>query len=269
MQSFELQRKIIDIYSTIIIKYIDTVNHLTFMPDETDYDCMLYTGIIIIQRTFEYVLIKLKSLENAHHFSQKAYVYFIEYMEQINQNGLSQHFNRNDVILFVYKKTILCVNSNDSNEANTMNNILSLNDTNEYYCSDECIKLLTCISTFTNRLLCWENSNITTDNRISICQQYLQLYLPQRNEFINHVELVSIYLGYIHNKIQIEYTMYCELLNEIYKAINTTTLNIVYIEPIYKTMLVKFRLEDAIFYKKIKANDMKDFVRWLYAPISL
>jgi hypothetical protein len=63
--------------------------------------------------------------------------------------------------------------------------------------------------------------------------------------------------------------MYCELLNEIYNAINTTTLSINCIEPIYKTMLVKFRLEDAIFYKKIKDNDMKDLVRWLYAPVQL
>lgn len=266
MQSFELQSQIIDIYSTIIIKYIDTVKHLTFIQDETDYDCMLYTGIIIIQQTFEYVLIKLKGLENAHHFSQKAYVYFIEYMEQINQNGLSQHFNRNDVILFVYKKTILCVDNKDYNNTNTMNNILSLNNTNEYYCSDECIKLLRCLFSFTNRLLCWKNNNITTDNRISICNEYLLKYLLKCKDFINNIELVSIYLDYIHSKIQIDYIMYCELLNEIHKQHSATTVNIVNIE---QTMLVKFCLEDVIFYKKIRENNMKDFVRWLYAPIQL
>jgi len=261
-----VQCQLIDIYTTVIIKYLDAIKCITFMPSETDYDCILYTGINIIQRIFEYTLITRMNLENAHHYSQKSYVYFIEYMEQIYINGLSHHFSRNDVILFIYKKTILDmnnINNDGSNVTTTMSNILSLNDTNEDFISDECVKLVRDICTFTNRLLCWENTNITTDERICICQQYL----PPCKDFIKHIELSSIYLDYIHDKTYIQYTIYCELLTEINTLLKTPALITRVDENINNTLLVKFYLEEDMFYQKIKGNNMKEFARWLYTPV--
>ena len=120
-----LNNKLIHDYNSIITDFLNKMTNISFIPNDTEYDCMLYVGINIIHRVYEYVLFKLENVKSSHYYSEKAYVYFIEYMEQMYVNGLSQNINHNEAILFIYKKTIFELHNENMD---TMTNIITLNN---------------------------------------------------------------------------------------------------------------------------------------------
>jgi hypothetical protein len=265
--SLKLCNQIIELYNTIVLEFVNNVLDMDYIPDETDYDCVLYSGLSIIHSIFEYSLIHLKSLERAHHYTQTAYVYFIEYTEQIYKNNLSNHFTRNDIIVFVNKKTILSINNTNCNMTSTMDNIISLSDTNDYYNSKDCYDCINSIFNITNQLLCWENLNITTVDRIKICKTYLSKYIYTYNEKKDNIMVLSKSLEYIHSHIQLDYNIYCNLLDELYLYIINRMNIIPSKDNINTEILLKVYIERNDFMKKLKSNNMKEFVRWLYMPL--
>jgi len=251
-----LNNKLIHDYNSIITDFLNKLTNISFIPNDTEYDCMLYIGINIIHRVYEYVLFKLENVKSSHYYSQKAYVYFIEYMEQMYINGLSQNINHNEAILFIYKKTIFELH-NESMD--TMTNIITL--TNDIF-NDNYIKNIKNIFNFTNCLLYWNNSIITTRNRINICNKYLLLFLQDIN--IDNMLIINKYLEFIKNTTQLTYDMYCLLLDEIY-YFNKSHNNIqISNQNINEKILMKFYVNNTFLYDKIKENNMKDLVHWLF-----
>lgn len=250
-----LNNKLMYDYTEIITNFLTKITNLSFIPNDTEYDCMLYIGINIIHRVYEYVLFKLENLKSSQYYSQKAYVYFIEYMEQMYMNGLSQHINHNEAILFIYKKTIFELHNETMD---TMTNIITLN--NDIF-NKQCIKYIKNIFIFTNCLFYWNNSLITTSNRICICNKYLLSFIQNIN--IDNILLTIEYLEFIRNKNQLRYDTYCLLLDEICNLYKSHT-TIPKITNINDHLLIKFYIDDTYLYDKIKENNMKDLVHWLY-----
>jgi len=260
----KLCNQIIQLYNTIVLEYMNSILDMNYIPYETDYDCILYSGLSIIHSIFEYSLIHLKSLERAHHYTQTAYVYFIEYTEQIYKNNLSNHFTRNDIIIFVNKKTILSIN-NIKSSSTALDNIISLNDTNDYYNSQQCLLCINSIFNITNQLLCWENSNISTVDRITLCKTYLSKFISIYEKKEDSTILLSKSLEYIQNNIQLEYNSYCNLLDELYLYIMNRTNIIPSKDNINTHLLLKVNIERSNFIKKLKSKNMNEFVNWLYS----
>lgn len=254
---------VIDTYMVIVREYIEAFEKFTAETSVVQYDCMFYVGINIINKVYEFMLTKYGNVKNANYYSQKSYVYFIEYMEQIHQHGLTQTINHNDAILFIYKKTIFESNDSNSNLTNdTMGNIFSLQPIQVVTNMNDCIKTLQLIHKSMNCILHWNNIHITTANRIHICRHLL----PRFIKFINHCETTQVYLEYIQNIKQMSYVDYLSLLTETCNLFEISILNT--IDNLNEILIEKFYIEKDILCKKLENNDMPDLVRWLYDPIT-
>jgi len=98
----------------VIEKYIFLSNEfLKFILEKTSFKNNNYTKFIIIRgyetitNVFNIVLHYTKNLELTFYHCQKAYYYYIEFIEQIyDEQNLFLQLNSRDAITYVYKKTI-------------------------------------------------------------------------------------------------------------------------------------------------------------------
>ena len=75
---------------------------------------ILLYGINILHHVFNFILFYTKNLPLTLTHSKNAYVYYIEFIEQIkNKNNLFLKLKKEDAALFVYKKTIFNINKNN------------------------------------------------------------------------------------------------------------------------------------------------------------
>ena len=91
-----------------IIKYV-----LYFVSIEYDFYNLIKNknifnyGIDIIHHIFNFILLYTKNLYLTLTYTKNAYIYYIEFMEQINsKNNLFLKLKKEDAALFIYKKTI-------------------------------------------------------------------------------------------------------------------------------------------------------------------
>ena len=82
--------------------------------DKIKNENILLYCINIIHHVFNYILFYTKNLPMTLMHSKNAYIYYIEFIEQIkNKNNLFLKLKKEDAALFVYKKTIFNINEND------------------------------------------------------------------------------------------------------------------------------------------------------------
>jgi len=98
----------------VIEKYIFLSNEfLKFILEKTTFKNKNYTKFIIIRgyetitNVFNIILYYTKNVELTFYHCQKAYYYYIEFIEQIyDEQNLFLQLNSRDAITYVYKKTI-------------------------------------------------------------------------------------------------------------------------------------------------------------------
>jgi len=98
----------------VIEKYIILSNEfLKFILEKTTFKNNNYTKFIIIRgyetitNVFNVILYYTKNIELTFYHCQKAYYYYIEFIEQIyDEQNLFLQLNSRDAITYVYKKTI-------------------------------------------------------------------------------------------------------------------------------------------------------------------
>ena len=97
-------------------------------------DNIVSYGINIIHHVFNYILLYTKNLAMTITYSKNAYVYYIEFIEQIkNKNNLFLKLKKEDAALFVYKKTIFNINKNHIKNKNNDLKIMKIYDLTMYY----------------------------------------------------------------------------------------------------------------------------------------
>lgn len=249
-------------YALIIKEFFDLMNQSDTLKNLANTSSSLYIGMNAIHRVFEYVLIKMNNVDHAYYYSQKSYYYYLEYMEQIHKSDLSQNLNHMDAIMFVYKKTIFDIyNGESTNLSNTITNIMTLNSETLSVNEKELKTLFNNISNFTKTLFFWENNNITFENRIYICDNYLHRYLHK----IEALELITSYLDIIQQKMNMDYVKYEELLKEILVKIEKTKKqNIINNEDKNEYFLLKFYVEEQTLHEKFHEGTTKELVKWLF-----
>jgi len=126
----------------------------------------LYIGITIIHRVFEYIFIKTKNIMTTYYYTDSAYSYYLEYIEQIYKANLLFNFNYSDAMLFVYNKTIFKYYEGESLELEIgrrqiLSNIIELNNTETQVLNitnEEFQELFSKIIKNTNFLLSWKDT---------------------------------------------------------------------------------------------------------------
>lgn len=254
------KKQIIETYYTLIEEFFTKLNDSDVMIELNYPISSIYNGINTIHRVFEYILIKTQSLQKTYYYCQRAYSYYLEYMEQIYKANLSQNLNHADAVLFVYKKTIFDIYDGELYcSSNTLTNIMTLNDKTIALNEFEWKTLFSKITKMTNILFHWENTNFCFNDRFDICKTYLLRFLQNIETSDSTIEYMEI----IQQKLEFNYDIYTQLLTEVLKKINKKSSKI-RLEKTKESYLVKFYVEEDAFREKFEKGDMKEFVKWLY-----
>ena len=120
LNNIENYNKEIDVPEHILfIKYIGLIHELieysveNIFIQKTDYlKYILITGIKNILYIFNFIILYTKNLDLTIYHTQKAILYYIEFIGQIGDDNHSfLKLNTKDATLFIYKKTIFDINN--------------------------------------------------------------------------------------------------------------------------------------------------------------
>ena len=201
--------QILEIYSKLVMEYFCITNESVIMREMNFPISSVYIGLNAIHRVFEIILIKTKSIEKTYYYSQRAYYYYLEYIEQIYNANLTQNINHMDIVLFVYKKTIFDMYDGESNDnSHTLSNLMTLTNETIVFDEKECRILLQKITKLLKVLFYWENTNILFHERQEIINNYLYDYINKIDMLDNTIQ----YLEIIQEKMQMNFSIYEKLL---------------------------------------------------------
>jgi len=103
---------IIEKYLQIILQYLKQITENTKIKNNQHFFFILMKGLDALYYVFLNILMYTRNLNIAYYNTQKAYYYYIEFIEQINnRNRNSLNLNSKDAIMYVYQKTIFEINN--------------------------------------------------------------------------------------------------------------------------------------------------------------
>jgi len=240
---------ILDKYINLIIQYLKFVIETIKSKNKKFTNFIIIRGIDTLTNVFNNILYYTKNLELTYFHCQKAYYYYIEFIEQItdDQNSFLQ-LNSRDAMTYVYKKTIYEIN-NDLRK-NTMT-VTCKEDV-------ECFHLLAgYIKIYTK--LCYK---IINNKKFIISSINDSIYIDKLDNILNKINSLNIgmdnikeFYSFIHvldNKI--------DSIDKLYEVI------IVLIKKINKNPILITKLKEKIYLEEFveKLEDSNDkFVNWL------
>lgn len=231
-------------------KFIESEVCISELNEVMSYDLLdhqlnsnLLTGVMIINRVFEYTFIKTKNINSTYYYSIRALTYYLEYIEQIYKANLSQDLNQSDAVFFVYKKTIFELFDGDIKHETSLstielggkgilsNIIKSFSDENTkcssstigqnlfiHISNEEFMHIFLNITKITDILLVWkesftdkDNEKLSYFNRIEFCKKFHESFLKN----IERYEYVFERLNIIYESLSINIHQWKELLKEL------------------------------------------------------
>jgi hypothetical protein len=93
-------------YKNLLIRYINNPNYLE----------MLYVkGLFLLKNIYILLFFYCENINEIMLISEKAYIYYIEFLIQINLNSMNLELTFRDAVLFTYKRTLLSYNKQNTN----------------------------------------------------------------------------------------------------------------------------------------------------------
>ena len=98
--------------STIIIEYMRLISEKINIKNKQYYIFIFERGIETLIHVFSMIFFYTKNLDITFYHSQKAYYFYIEFIEQISDDNITfLQLSSKDAVMFVYKKTIFELNN--------------------------------------------------------------------------------------------------------------------------------------------------------------
>jgi hypothetical protein len=106
-----LLQDILTKFVSVIVEYMRFMSEKISMKNKHYYRFIFERGIETLSHVFINILYFTKNLDLSFYHSQKAYYFYIEFIEQISDENVTfLQLSSRDAILFVYKKTIYEIN---------------------------------------------------------------------------------------------------------------------------------------------------------------
>jgi len=104
--------EIITKFSDIVIEYMKFISEKIKIKNKKHYMFIFERGIETLIHVFTMIFYYTKNLELTGYHSQKAFYFYIEFIEQISDDNITfLQLSSRDAIVFVYKKTIYELNN--------------------------------------------------------------------------------------------------------------------------------------------------------------
>ena len=98
--------------SVIIIEYMRLISEKINIKNKQHYIFIFERGIETLIHIFSMIYYYTKNLDLTFYHSQKAYYFYIEFIEQISDDNITfLKLSSKDAVMFVYKKTIFDLNN--------------------------------------------------------------------------------------------------------------------------------------------------------------
>ena len=96
-------------YKNLLLRYLSNPNYLE----------MLYvSGLFILKNIYILLFFYCENINEVLLQVEKAYIYYIEFLIQINLNSITMELTLRDAVLFTYKRTVLIYNKQNNNNNN-------------------------------------------------------------------------------------------------------------------------------------------------------
>lgn len=196
----------IKILLNVIYEYVDITEESEFLSKIENKVFLISIGFRMIIHIFQLNCIHTKNIEEVYFNCQRAYYYYLEYLEQMYTTNMCQDLNHVDAILFVYKKTLI---KYDNDYINNIPSTVHVNSPNSNF-----IKKMSKITKLLNTLFWWENphnirQNIDYDIVLHLLQKHyenesyeIQELLEEKQKKICSLDEYTDILTSIMNKDQ-------------------------------------------------------------------
>lgn len=284
------KQTIVDTYQTVLNEYFSKflesdicnieqnfcVNNGSVINFDSHINCHLFTGITIINRVFEYIFLKTKHITYAYYYSNEAFSYYLEYMEQIYKANLLYNVNHADAIVFVYKKTIFELYENNNTTTvelggrSIFSNIIESNKgvNNVFLINNNDFKSLFLLLTKTvNLLLCWKDTfsgeeaicevhTSSFKNRIEFCQYFLESYMKNIEKIGWKIDCLEI----LFQRLYWDHKLWKLFLEEL--LLDITKRNKKKSDENHIVFLLSFNMENLTLQEKLNNGDVHSILKW-------
>lgn len=216
-------------YTNIINEYIQHFNSTITIPNLTYYKYSLKNGIFTLKHVFNILLIYTKNIDITLYHSRNAYLFYTEYIGQINNDTNNfLHLTAKDSTLFVFKKTIFDINKEYNIQYTLVNN------SNDYF-KLEVIKYLINIY---NDIICLYIKNkyntIKTLDKSCVYDMLTNLFVNIINSlyemsikyekliYIEKLQIIEHFFNTIKNNY--DFTLVINIIHNFIKIINKKTI---------------------------------------------
>jgi hypothetical protein len=93
-------------YKNLLVRHISNRNYL---------DMLYIKGLFLLKNIYSLLFFYCENINEIILMSEKSYIYYIEFLIQINLNSTNLELTVRDALLFTYKKTLLSYNKQHTN----------------------------------------------------------------------------------------------------------------------------------------------------------
>jgi hypothetical protein len=236
--------EILNKFVRVIIEYMRFISEKLTIKNDKYHNFIFERGLRTLIHVFSIIFYYTKNLELSFYHTQKAYYFYIEFIEQISDDNITfLQLSSRDAMLFVYKKTIFELNNEfkknmkepDSEEKKTLgivdthihiykNIVLYIMNYNRFNCEnkkDYVYKYCNLVETISKSL------NKIKHNQIECVYIFTILLCGSKIEILDFFKLLDEFINKVINKKKIDEKI---IKNNIYELkmidfINNNELN--------------------------------------------
>jgi hypothetical protein len=245
---------ILNKYVLLIIDYMNLISEKIYIKQSNYYKFIFIRGLDTITSVFKILLFFTKNLDVTYYHSQKAFYFYIEFIEQIsNDQNTFLNLSSREACMFVYKKTLFEINNDIKKNINENNE----EEKKNLYFIDNHQNIYKNIVYF-----CIQQSELDYHNRVTYIHDFCDK-IKQFSEYFNHVILPKVKIDciylFINHLLEREININCFFeLNKLFVtkiSDKKTSIN-------YKILHDKILFDE--FNEKLKNLAPKTCIMWLF-----
>ena len=185
-------------YITVIQEFVQGCLENIFIKNKKYYKFILISGIKMLNKIFNLLLLYTNNLELTQYHSSKSLFYYIEFISQIGDEGNAfLKLNSTDAYLFILKKTVFEINDDHRKNFKQTKNSIKINELKDKYISLYNTIIINIINNFN---LCDDIEKNTELLKIISKKLYkIAELLIQFDNFDNYYIYIDTFINFILN----------------------------------------------------------------------
>jgi len=253
MELSRYNNEVITSFSKRLLEYLEDIHTISFQNDKQKQE-LYYNGFKTMIHTLCISYLVKMDGEQIDSYLEKAYILYNEYTQQVYSKNLEFLHSPS---LFVHNVLLGNIGLNEYKEKDKMNKV-------KYSTSPFGIK----VSTWSNMIMFWENTELTMENRIHISKNFLKSYLLlfhldknyEAFRIFQHIQEMGLV-----NKMSFE--KYSFFLTSFLNYFTNKNVNLKQnqIENICFDKFLNKKEECKIVFENAKQmKDMEEFMSWIF-----